>query len=224
MGALRQVAGSPDSGGFKTECPDTLPALEESLGRVAAGGPAGDYYEFGLFRGYTFWYAQRVAARVGLTSMRFWGFDSFVGVPAVTSDEAAVFRGGDYACDRRTVEANLTRYGVDWTRTSLVEGYYDTSLRHEVKVERGMGPCAVALIDCDLYESTVPVLEFLADRLQDGTVLLFDDYNCFDRSDDHGERRAFREFLAAHGEWEARPLRSFGWHGEGFTLHRRAAV
>lgn len=225
VGRLHAAIGAPQADGFRSETPETPPAIEACLGDVRRAGLAGDYYEFGLFRGYTFWYARQAAARLGLADMRSWGFDSFAGLPPPRGGDAETgeFRTGDYACPRAAVEAALDRHGFDWSRAALIEGFYDRSLRPGLKAELGMGPVALALIDCDLYESTVPVLEFLADRLQDGSILMFDDYNCFGASDGHGERRAFREFLAAHPEWEARPLRSFGWHGEAFTLTRRAA-
>src|SRR5574341_163366 len=65
--------------GFMTLSPDTLPALRYCFQVLAKSGPVGDYYEFGLYRGYTFWYAQQCAARFGLKTMRFFGFDSFKG-------------------------------------------------------------------------------------------------------------------------------------------------
>ena len=81
-----------------------------------------------------------------------------------------------------------------------------------------MKPVMLALIDCDLYSSTVSVLDFLDNLLQDGSILMFDDWNCFGKSDERGERRAFREFLARHPIWRADPFVSFGWHGQSFVL------
>ena len=48
----------------------------------------------------------------------------------------------------------------------------------------------VVSLDADLYSSTVTVLDFLRDRLSDGTFLYFDEFN--HRAD---ELRAFEEFL-----------------------------
>ena len=55
---------------------------------------------------------------------------------------------------------------------------------------------AVIYIDCDLYTSTVHVLDFIQDFLQRGTIIVFDDWNCFFGDPNKGERKAFREFLA----------------------------
>jgi hypothetical protein len=43
-----------------------LGATDMMLDRLKAHGPGGDYYQFGLFRGYSFWYAQHAANRVNL--------------------------------------------------------------------------------------------------------------------------------------------------------------
>ena len=38
---------------------------------------------------------------------------------------------------------------------------------------------AYARVDCDLYEPTVEVLQYLTDRLVDGAILFFDDWTYF---------------------------------------------
>ena len=144
--------------------------------------------------------------------------------PPVHDASRSGVRKGAFVCSKDQVIANLTNYGVDWSRTGLIEGWYDQSLTQALRPSLGLKPVAVALIDCDLYLSTVPVLAFLADLLQDGSVLLFDDWNLFDASDERGERRAFREFLEAHPEWKAETYVKFGWHGQAFIMRRTQAV
>jgi hypothetical protein len=175
-----------------------------------------------MYRGYTFWSAQRAANESGLKGMRFFGFDSFAGLPEPEGIDAGSdeFKRGDYACGYEMVTENLNNNGVDWSRTQLIQGYFDKSLKPALKTEYGMQRVAVALIDCDLYHSTVDVLNFLSDLLQEGSILMFDDWNCFDESDEKGERKAFREFLERHPDWQAEAFISFGWHGQAFILHR----
>lgn len=185
----------------------------------------GDYFEFGLYRGASFSAAHRLARRYGLASeMRFFGFDSFQGLPEPAGvDVAGEFRKGDYACSRAEVTATLDRRGADWARIHLVEGWYDRSLTPELKSTLAPGRVGVALVDCDLYESTVPVLRFLTSLLQEGSIVLFDDWNCFDRSEQKGERRAFREFLVENPRFTAERWISFGRRGQAFVLHEQPA-
>jgi hypothetical protein len=197
-----------------------------SLKWIAELGPAGDYYEFGLYNGFTFWFAQQSADLLGLHDMRFQGFDSFAGLPEPEGldADARVFKRGDYACGQDELVERLHRFGFDWSRAHLEAGFYDASLRGDLAAQSGMKPVALALIDCDLYQSTVPVLRFLEPLLQRGSILLFDDWNCFGGSPAHGQRRAFAEFLVAHPHWTASEWCRFGWHGVGFILHPRAST
>lgn len=197
-----------------------LGIIDSAMERVSAEGPEGDYYEFGLYRGYSFWHAQKAADRCELTSMRFFGFDSFEGLPTVEGKDKdrGIFFSGDFACTRQEVEAQLIQHGFDMSRAELVEGFYDVSLRDEIKTELSLGPAAVVLIDCDLYQSTVPVLHFLRNLIQDGTVMLFDDWSCFKDAPDAGEPRAFKEFLETHPEWRAEEWMDFPIYGKAFVM------
>ena len=210
--------------GFVTYTSETPVAVTRALQRVKRRRAPGDYYEFGLFKGFTFWHAQQRAGKLGLDEMRFFGFDSFAGLPRPrgVDAESGEFREGQYAASQQEVRGHLDRHGVDWDRTFLVAGFYEPLLTPELRERLDMKPAALVLIDCDLYESTVPVLGFMAQLLQEGTIVLMDDWNCFGASDQMGERKAFGEFLREHQEWRAQPWFSFGWHGQAFLMRRTA--
>ena len=197
-------------------------ALVKTFRRVRATGLSGDYFEFGLYRGSTFAHAQRTAERhLPSSGMRFFGFDSFQGLPEPTGIDMATgeFGEGDFACTVEDVRAELDRRRVDWSRVHLIEGWYEDSLTDQLKAKLGTQRVAVALVDCDLYRSTVLVLGFLESLLQEGSILLFDDWDCFGRSDHMGERRAFREFLLANPRFTSEKWIRFGRRGQGFVMH-----
>ncbi len=212
---------------FLTLCSGTPPVVAEAIRLTKVSG---DYYEFGVFAGFCLHRAQKEAQACGLDYMNFWGFDSFQGLPEVRGVDASTgeFKTGDYACDQETVEILLSQNGIDWSRTKLIPGWYDESLKPEIIEQFGMKPAAVVLVDCDIYSSTVPVLKFLSPLLQAGTIILFDDYNNFKASDEKGERLAFKEFLQEHSEWRATPFKTFGesniWtegpHGQSFIMEK----
>jgi len=56
--------------------------------------------------------------------------------------------------------------------------------------------------------------------LQKGTLILFDDWNCFDAEDNKGERRATKEFLRDNGKILLEESFRFGWHGQAFKVAR----
>jgi hypothetical protein len=76
-------------------------------------------------------------------------------------------------------------------------------------------------IDCDLYESTKVVLEGVAPILQEGTLLLFDEWFSYKGNPARGEARAFFEFLESHREWGSQAYHAYGPWSNSFILYRR---
>jgi hypothetical protein len=183
----------------------------------------GDYLEFGVYEGARLTSAYHFAQRNGLTSMRFCAFDSFQGLPPITGLDATgirQFRQGEYSCDRNRFEESIRRDRVDIDKVEVVEGWYDQTLNDQTKKQLAIKAVAIVWIDCDLYESTVPVLNFITDYVRDGTVVIFDDWFCFRGAPDRGEQRAFREWLERNPSLSASEFHKFGWHGNSFILHR----
>ena len=79
---------------------------------------------------------------------------------------------------------------------------------------------ALIWVDCDLYESTVPVLNFITDYVQDGTIIVFDDWFSFKGNLNMGEQRAFREWLKKNPSIRATEFHRFAT-GNSFILHRK---
>jgi O-methyltransferase len=212
--------------GFDAANRAILPALERCFAKVKQDGRSDcrDYMEFGLFKGYSFWYAQRVAESNDMKSMRFFGFDSFQGLPPLNDIDSTPqnhFYEGQYFCDKSAVVSNLESKGVDWSRTHLIEGFFNESLVPEVKNRYEMRTAAIALIDCDLYASTHDVLRFLEDLIEENTILMFDDWNCFNGDEDKGQRRAAREFLDRSNRWWLEDWFSYGDYGQVFIVRER---
>lgn len=154
-----------------------------------------DYLEFGIFRGFNLWYAQAYARLLGVRDMRFFGFDSFLGMPPAEGiDAGGPFHEGDFSAYRDEVETWLTRFQVDWNRTFLVEGFFEQSLTPELVKRFQFRRCSLCVVDSDLYSSAVTVLRFVAPFLAERTLLYFDDWIDFGAAEDKGEARAFAEF------------------------------
>lgn len=211
--------------GFDSASRSTVEAIQKSFDLAQQQGSldGGDYYEFGLFKGYSFWSAQQKANACGAQSMHFFGFDSFEGLPEVTGPDKTErdhFYKGQYHCSYDTVRGSLDATGVDWSRTTLIRGYFNESLEDELHREHGMRPISIALIDCDLYSSTVDVLRFIDPLIQDQSILIFDDWNCFDGDNEKGQRRAFAEIIERRVDLRAEPLFEYGIWGKVFRIHR----
>ena len=175
----------------------------------------GDYCEFGVYQGDTFAVAyhtlcglRRRHSHQGFLGEsnapeyrqwledrpRFIAFDSFEGLPAGTGERQVDYKVGAFACGEDDFRRNISRQNVDLNDVITVKGFYDQSLNAGTKQRHKISKVSVALIDCDLYESTVPVLDFLIDLVQQGTILIFDDWFRFKGNPNCGEQRAFREW------------------------------
>lgn len=196
--------------------------LRNAMNYASGCQVAGDYLEFGVSWGNTFIAAFRSAQRCGLKSMRFYGFDSFAGLPQIQGVDAqgdCEYHKGQYACNLAEFQRRVSQEGVDFSRVKLVPGWYDDVLNDKTKQELQIKKAAVIWIDCDLYESTVPALNFITDYVQDGTIICFDDWFCFKGDPNRGEQRAFKEWLARNPSIRAIEYRKFEAAGHSFILN-----
>ena len=181
----------------------------------------GDYCEFGVLEGKTFSYMTRYANL--FPAMRFVAFDSFEGLPQLGEvDRAGAyssgFFAGQFACDVDRFVRNVAASGAPMDRVVTVPGWFDQTLRPDRASAHNVNSVAAAWIDCDLYASTVPVLDFLSTRLSVGSVLLFDDWRCFRNMPDRGQQLACREWLERNPNIRLHEFLDFGFHGMSFTV------
>ena len=174
---------------------------------------AGDYLEFGVWRGFSFataWHeVQRQRQnhiRLGYDTPeynawkdirpRFFAFDCFEGLPGGGNEARMVdYHEGSYLCSEGEFRQNLVDRGVDLGDVVVVKGFYEHTCTPETRAAQRLEKAAIVMIDCDLYSSTVPVLEFLTPIVQQGTILIFDDWFRFQGNPEQGEQRACREWL-----------------------------
>lgn len=213
------------NGGFRTLSPGTLDALDRAFATASKErrGDVGDYYEFGLFRGRTFLHAYETCESLGLRDTHLYGFDSFQGLPEVSDVDArgGHFFAGQFAASRAEVEKHLTDHGMDWSRATLVEGFFDETLNAARKAALARRCAGIVLLDCDLYSSTVTALEWLEDMLRDRAIVLFDDWSSYGDTGELGQQRALAEFLDRHPRWAVDELWPFDRHGSAFRFRLR---
>jgi O-methyltransferase len=157
----------------------------------------GYYFEFGSHEANTMRMAWDTFRH--LFDYTYVAFDSFEGLPQIEPiDEQKIWEPGKLKTDEADFRRVVERHGVPPEKLMTVKGFYDKSLNDETARRFAGQKAAVVYVDCDLYASTVPVLRFVRDFLQRGTVIVFDDWFCFHGDPELGERRAWSEFLAAN--------------------------
>ena len=179
----------------------------------------GDYWEFGCFQGESLLKASH-AAKKYKPETKFSTFDSFEGLPELSSVDKTSgyddFKFGEYAASLDDLKRKLTKAGFDLNHYVFFKGFFNEvlpTITHEMKAP------AVVHIDCDLQSSAEDVLEFLTNRFQDGTLVLFDDYFCYRGNPKFGVRAAFINWTNANNV-EFTDYMHYGWSGAAFILHK----
>jgi hypothetical protein len=136
----------------------------------------------GLLLEFGVWQAMWINRMASWTERRFFGFDSFEGLPEPWT---TVDRGFFALQELPQVRENVT----------LVKGWFNETLPLFLETHRE----GVAFIhmDCDLYSSTKTVLDLLKDRLMAGTVIVFDDF-LMQPGWQREEHKAWFDFVGEH--------------------------
>ena len=137
----------------------------------------GVYLEFGVFTGGTIRYMAKLKPQIN-----FHGFDSFEGLPED-------WLGMPLPKNSFNLKGGLPKVPKN---VALHKGWFNETLpawckQHSEKV-------AFMHVDCDIYSSTMEILESLANRVQVGTVVLFDEYFNYPNWQNH-EFKAWKEFV-----------------------------
>jgi O-methyltransferase len=147
-----------------------------------------DYLEFGVFEGESMQWWTRLNTH---TSSRFFGFDSFEGLPEDWHGEKG--KGYFDVCGR------LPR--IEDPRVKFIKGWFENTLPIFMR-DFLVKNLLVIHIDCDLYGGAILALVHLAPFLTKGTILIFDEF--FDRENEFKAfmdwRRIYRKNIRIVGE------------------------
>lgn len=182
----------------------------------------GDYYEFGCHRCRTFRMALTEARRHNLDGMKFWAFDSFEGLPSPTTETSvSKWTSGALTTSESDFMGMVRKHGIYADKVTTVKGFYSDSLTDELRGRLAKQERKIALVtvDCDLYESAVPVFKFIEPLLQDGSVIYMDDLFVGNKGNPHrGVARAFLEFQQ-RSRWRFARHLDISWWGRSYIAY-----
>jgi hypothetical protein len=125
----------------------------------------GYYFEFGCHSANTI----RIAYDTFhyLFDWTYVAFDSFQGLPPIGDvDQQEIWRAGNLKTTEEVFRRICHDHGIPRDKLITVSGFFDQSLTDDVKRRLTPTKAAVIYVDCDLYESTVPVPNFIDTFLQ----------------------------------------------------------
>lgn len=203
-------------------------ALKKAFFFVNLDAVPGDYAEFGVFQGTSFVAALRahLVTRSATSPERsFWGFDGFEGLHSTSAaDRHPSWTEGEFAASYAETRRRVGRAFRTRARWQLVPGLFQDTIALQTAPARGIERIAVVLIDCDLLEPARLALDFVAPALQEGSVLLFDEFLGYRGSPVRGEAGAFDDFCKRHPELSFRPAFEYGLGGRAFLLAARSSA
>jgi O-methyltransferase len=156
--------------------------LYEWLNAAALGNCAIDYLEFGAYKGDSI---RRWSELNGARNSRFWGFDTFTGLPETWDSFTETMKCGHF-------DAGGAVPNIDDRRVSFVKGLFQHTLR---SFSHGFNPASqlVIHIDADIYSAALYVLTYMNDSIKPGTIIIFDEF-----SSALHEFRALEDYCAAY--------------------------
>jgi hypothetical protein len=209
---------------------------------------SGDYVEFGVYKGGSM-IAAHVAAKNWVDRLlngradhlvsdcealhqrvrklwderRFVGFDSFEGMPESkgVDSQRVIWPKGTFNCSVEEVKNRLVNEGISDKHLILVKGFFNETLTEITRTSINLKKIAVAHIDSDLYESALLALNFITPMLQNGTVIIFDEWFAYRGHPLMGEQKAFREWQTNHSDWLITEYATHGPYAKSFIVNRR---
>ena len=194
---------------------DVSGALHKAWGHIFNNNLHGFYIEFGVYTGNSatkalinfnqlklwsnqqkisseFWRREIALSSPLNETINFHFLDTFEGMPANNSNNP-IFAEGTYKSNLDKVKHFIEKYSFQDSKCFFYKGLFVDS-RDDLKINIGSEKVAIVNFDCDLESSTTDALNIVDSHFQIGSILLFDDYNCFNANNNFGQRKAFKDY------------------------------
>tara|TARA_Y100000768_G_C23678588_1_gene541192 strand:+ start:36 stop:683 length:648 start_codon:yes stop_codon:yes gene_type:complete len=146
----------------------------------------GDYIEFGIYKGKSLYHSIKSAETIGIKDDRiFWGLDSFEGFPVENHN---FYKNYNFKTSYKKVSKQFKNY----KNTNIVKGFFKDSL--QTSNLQNLKTLSFAFIDCDIYESTIDIFNYLKTRMANGGFLMIDDFTSIDKNGNSISKSFFSTF------------------------------
>ena len=199
-------------------------AIKKAMYITAHDLTEGSYLEFGVFTGSSFNFAMKVNKKIDKifekTNCEFIGFDSFKGFGKVNEDDKNPrFTSETFSVDEEKVLRNIEKCAKG-QKYKIIKGFFEDTIKNKTAKDLKIDKIKIVMIDCDLKEPTKLALEFIKSSIQEGTIILFDDFAFFKGSKDKGEYGAFADFRKKYPQILFRRIFDYGYGSRAFIVHK----
>ncbi len=179
---------------------------------------SGGYFEFGVYEGTSLYTAVQIHKKIKSNIHRnFYGFDSFdSGFKYFDKrDVHPFFKEGDFVSSYDKVKKRF----LSFKNVKLIKGYFEETVAngkgHNI---HGHDKCAIIFIDCDLMHPSSIALDYIKPLLQEGSIIIIDDYFAYKGKEGFGTYGAFRKFLQENSNIKVRDFSDYGYGGKSFIV------
>tara|TARA_Y100000389_G_scaffold203579_1_gene252430 strand:+ start:317 stop:1030 length:714 start_codon:yes stop_codon:yes gene_type:complete len=156
-------------------------ALKKAHFLTALSGIEGDYLDFGVFTGSSLAHSIRAYSSINGVDNReyvtqFYGFDSFKGFDENEREfsDHPFFKNENFVSSYEKVIKRISKLEKKYSvKSHIVDGFFkDTLINKNFAIEK----VSIVLLDVDLYMATKEALNFLTPYVQNGMIILIDEY------------------------------------------------
>ena len=180
----------------------------------------GSYFEFGIYEGTSLYSAVNMHKKhFSAINRNFYGFDSFDdGFKYFTDeDKHPFFKEGDFKSSYKKALKRFRKY----KNVFLIKGYFEETIDGKNPEEvLAADKCIIAFIDTDLMNPSIIALEYIKPMLQEGSIIILDDYFAYRGANDRGTAGALNRFLENNKSISLREFYRYGHGGISFVVEK----
>ena len=183
-------------------------AIKKAMYITAHDLTDGNYLEFGIFTGSSFNFAMKINIKI----------EKIFG-KINEDDKNPRFEDHIFSVDEKKILKNIEKCSKG-QKMRIVKGFFEDTIKNKTTNDLGISKARVVLIDCDLKESTRLALEFIKPSIQEGTIILFDDFVYYKGDKNKGEYGAFANFRKKYPEILFRRIFDYGYGSRAFIAYK----
>ena len=146
----------------------------------------GDYIEFGIFKGKSLYHSLKTYNKIYNENLKnFYGLDSFEGFPVENHN---FYKKENFESSFSDVQKTFRKY----KNVHIKKGFFSYSLKSKNLAE--IDKICFAFVDCDIFESSLPVFEYLKTRMVSGGFIMVDDFLSVDDNGNSIMKALFKYF------------------------------
>ncbi len=178
-----------------------------------------DIYTFGVYHGSSMVRLHHECRRGKKIPHKFYGFDSFLGLPAETEGIECldIHFEGQYSAIGETGQSieeiidGIRSKLIYNDQTEFIPGFFGDVLNAELREEKQFRPAAYIEIDVDIHKSAYEVLDFMCTHhlVVPGTIIYYDDWGGVTEWE-AGESLAHKQMSEKYGIETGDPIHDLG--------------